>query len=128
MLAEEIKDDNFAIKGCWEVLLSSTGVLVIFGSLMESSAEMVLFHPILIGVQHVGEAGVVVVAMVGAVLGDLVIFECSSDSSAGETSIGVGRSAGLGVEDFFLLCEMRLQGPSHGAGASLPLSEPRGGS
>ena len=62
MLAEEIKEDNFAIKGCWEVLVSSTALDVGLGSWMESPAGIVTFHPILIGV-HVEEAVVVVLGV-----------------------------------------------------------------
>jgi len=48
-----MKEYNFAINGCWDILASSTGLLVMVESWMESSAGMLLFHPILIGV-HTG--------------------------------------------------------------------------
>ena len=74
-----MKEDNFAMNGCWDVLASSTGLLVMVGSWMESAAGTLLFHLILIGVHTGGGVSVklVLVALVSSMVVSVSIISVS---------------------------------------------------
>ena len=97
MLAEEIKDDSFAIKGCWEVLVSFTGLEVGLGPWMESAAGIFSFHPILIGV-HLGVgSSVFAFGVVGATV--LVLRLSGGGNGQGMSCrVGIGSTGGWGVD------------------------------